>query len=279
MKKAQYQARLIHRDFFSCPDLTDLPWWGQLLFGGMIVFADDAGVIRADPEYLRSLVLVCREPRGRPRLAALRYVLSTLEVRGMLSACILEGISHYRITNFAKFQPDQKASRARGIELNRIELKRIEENRREDPLAPMGGNGVSQGEIIPNLPPSAKSPDPTQLDQEIMARWNLLAEKHRLGKIQGMSVIRRKKLEARLLEHPDLWEILERELPLLGSFASGGAWLTFDWLLSPSNFQKLLEGNYRARESEAPPDKIGAAVRRAMGRLAEKEAKKNGMDN
>lgn len=109
-------ARLIHRDFFSSADLTDLPWWGQLLFAGMIVHADDAGVIRADTGYLRNLILPCSRLRKRPGLTSIRLVLDQLRTRRCLEDVQLEGVSCFRITSFARFQ----------------RLKRREGKRRDD---------------------------------------------------------------------------------------------------------------------------------------------------
>ena len=122
-------GRMINRDFFTSADLTDLPWWGHLLFAGMIVFADDAGVIRADPGYLRNLALVWRGdgsaradrgPRRVPSLAAVRLVLGQLVARGCLELGNFENVSCYKITNFTRFQ-----------RLKRREGKRREEKGRE----------------------------------------------------------------------------------------------------------------------------------------------------
>ena len=118
---AMANARMIHRDFFSSADLHDQPYWAEVLFAGMIVFADNSGVIRADPLFLRNTILAPTPHRRCPSVAAMSHVLCTFVARSMLVVCKLENVSCYRVTNFAKFQ-----------HLNRREGKRREENTRED---------------------------------------------------------------------------------------------------------------------------------------------------
>lgn len=80
----------------------------------------------------------------------------------------------------------------------------------------------------------------------VMNLWNHLAEQEGRPKITLMSDTRKDQYRTRLRKHPDFWDILEKELPLLGDFARNGGWLTWDWLIkSPNNIVKLSEGQYR----------------------------------
>lgn len=97
-------ARMISRDFFSSADLIDQPYWAQVLFAGMIVLADDAGIVRADPLYLRNACLSPNKHRRCPDLCSISAVLDAFTARRMLDPCKLEGVSCYKITNFTRFQ-------------------------------------------------------------------------------------------------------------------------------------------------------------------------------
>lgn len=106
------RARLISRDFFTSADLTDLPAPARLLFAGLIVYADDAGIIRHHPRFFQRTIL-----QGlRISLTAIEQWLDMLRTRNVLAPRKLEGVSCWKITNFAAFQ----------------RLKRREGKRRDD---------------------------------------------------------------------------------------------------------------------------------------------------
>ena len=121
-------ARLIHRDFFTSADLTDRPYWSQILWAGLIVFSDDSGVIRDDPVFMANTILSRNAARKCPSTSRIRAELELYQSRSMLQPELyksrtgaqsepLQAIKCWRITNFTSFQP-----------LNRIEGKRIELN-------------------------------------------------------------------------------------------------------------------------------------------------------
>ena len=105
-------ARMISRDFFTSADLTDLPPAARLLFAGLIVYADDAGVVRHHPRFFQRTLL----QGSRISLTLIEQWLDTLRTRNVLRSDILEGVKCWHITNFARFQ----------------RLKRREGKRRED---------------------------------------------------------------------------------------------------------------------------------------------------
>ncbi|MFQ5443008.1 MAG: hypothetical protein ACE5EK_00175 [Nitrospinales bacterium] len=86
----------------------------------------------------------------------------------------------------------------------------------------------------------------TNLDKEFhIKRWNNdIAPRLQSAPIRGLKDDRSKALAARLKENPNLWDLVEAEIPLLREFAFSG-WVTFDWLMRPKNLRKFLEGNYR----------------------------------
>lgn len=87
----------------------------------------------------------------------------------------------------------------------------------------------------------------TLRSQEVVTRWNRIAQEHGLPKIQTLTGERRRKLKARLAEWTDFWIRLEAELLLRSRWCRSQTFLTFDWLMSPTNLAKFFEGNYRER--------------------------------
>ena len=123
------------------------------------------------------------------------------------------------------------------------------------------------------------SPSPSNLilspskEEEILKLWNDFAEVHGLAKIQGIipGSKREAHLKARIeggMDFIGLLDEIARAPFLLGQKTDFKA--TFDWILCPSNYQKIIEGNYRgavpAPEIGTTPIDKDAAVRRAVER-------------
>jgi hypothetical protein len=100
------------------------------------------------------------------------------------------------------------------------------------------------------------------LNLEAVTRWNAIATKYGRPKIQALTETRRKALQARLAERPGLGDLLDAEAVLMGAWARSQAFLTFDWIVSPSNLQKFLDGNYRDR-GDGVPDAAAKLGRRS----------------
>ncbi len=92
--------RMIDADIFQCADLITLPPAARLLFIGLIVNADDEGLGRAEPAYLRNRIL----PGTRTSATVLQQWLDALVARDMLTLDVQGGASVYQITNFHRYQ-------------------------------------------------------------------------------------------------------------------------------------------------------------------------------
>ncbi len=91
---------MIDADIFLCADLLTLPPAARLLFIGLIVIADDEGVGRAEPTFLRNKIL----PQTRSSSTAVQQWLNTLEAREMITLERQDSVSVYRVTNFHRYQ-------------------------------------------------------------------------------------------------------------------------------------------------------------------------------
>lgn len=79
-----------------------------------------------------------------------------------------------------------------------------------------------------------------------MDLWNIFAEKTGMPKLLNFKAERQRKLKTRLKEKEfDLIKILAKAAK--SDFCKTGKWFTFDWIISGSKYQKVLEGNYDNR--------------------------------
>lgn len=148
--------------------------------------------------------------------------------------------------------------------------KRVRNLKRGDRLPDVGS------QIVPDVGPRCretktqkKSPDPTctctntNTDTstsgrggegepdwpELLRVWNsVLAPGLRAPQIRAWTKPRKTAFLARLRDFPNFWAEVQEEAPRVGEWARGSSWLSLDWLLSPKNLPKFLEGNYREKE-------------------------------
>ncbi|MES2295227.1 MAG: YdaU family protein [Pseudomonadota bacterium] len=141
--------------------------------------------------------------------------------------------------------------------LDQAELKREEKRREEEKEVEAS---ASTARAKPRLLPAS------------MILWNEVAKVKRWPLATAYSDARRKSLTQRLAEHgDDGWRAaLNRAAssPYLGG-SPPPTFFTFDWLLSPTNFLKVIEGNYdRQRNNgmgrDQPDDGIGPTARSAV---------------
>jgi len=104
--------------------------------------------------------------------------------------------------------------------------------------------------------------------------WNGLADKHGLVRVQQLTPARKAKLSARLRDcgGPDPWQaVLDRIGGIPGMLGNNDRkWrVNFDWLLSASNFTKLMEGNYDgwtgANRKTATSDEVKRGILKGVG--------------
>ena len=128
-------------------------------------------------------------------------------------------------------------------------------NAEENPLgvSPSLPDDAKKPNLPPPDPPSKKGPVVPY--GKIMALWNEILTPAGRPAIRGMTDLRKDKLRRLWIDRGevgdfrdiDVWrkffEYIVKQCP----FVMQGGWFGFDWILSPSNFQKLIEGNYEER--------------------------------
>lgn len=116
----------------------------------------------------------------------------------------------------------------------------------------------------PYSPPKGDAPEPVPREtvqyKKIADYWNSVCTE--LPKVQALSDNRKKAVRARVKEHGE--ETVLRVIALVKQSdflcgRTGNNWnASFDWVMKPANFVKVLEGNY-ANKSPAPPNPPGTA--------------------
>jgi len=88
---------------------------------------------------------------------------------------------------------------------------------------------------------------------QINIRWNEFANKYNLPAITGVKLgsIRERHLKVRLAEEEfnfDLLLDMVENSPFLLGKTKHTFFVFFDWIIKPSNYQKIMEGNYLDRQ-------------------------------
>ncbi|WP_417088494.1 hypothetical protein [Eubacterium maltosivorans] len=118
--------------------------------------------------------------------------------------------------------------------------------------------------LTPSRPPKGDAPEPVPREtvqyKKIADYWNSVCTE--LPKVQAMSDNRKKALRARVKEHGE--ETVLRVIALVKQSdflcgRTGNSWnASFDWVMKPTNFVKVLEGNY-TNKAPVPPTTPGTA--------------------
>jgi len=126
----------------------------------------------------------------------------------------------------------QKTDAKRRVEKNRIEKRRIDRDKKKE---------------IKDTHMSAS------FKNNVIFKWNELAQKYNLPAIKEIKAksLRERNLKARNAEKEFDFELLidmiENSPFLLGK-TKNAFFVFFDWIIKPSNYQKIMEGNYLDRQ-------------------------------
>lgn len=121
---------------------------------------------------------------------------------------------------------------------------------------------LKQKSIPPIVPREGDAPEPVPREnvqyKKIADYWNSVCTE--LPKVQAMSENRKKAVRARVKEYGEETVLQVIALVKQSDFLcgrTGNSWnASFDWVMKPANFVKVLEGNY-ANKTPAPPGPPG----------------------
>jgi hypothetical protein len=236
----------------------------RLLFIGIGVEADDKGVFQWKPITLKMRLF----PADNVDIAAL---LEELIEAGVITSYEVEGSKYGAIRNFRRHQrpktpndihpiPDDLRQYV-GFSSPISEMEPAQPN----PFPQKGENGAQmEGR---GKERKKRSPDGERVDAAAVAAYSTLARKIGLPEIKLVSKTRKRKLQAILAQHGfDAWNEALRKVEA-SDFCRGGSargWIAnFDFLVQPSSFVKLLEGQFDNRPMKpngpAPPSWHDAA--------------------
>lgn len=155
----------------------------------------------------------------------------------------------------------QRISDEHATHMQREEKSRVEQNRdgstglvdSTEPENKQGRQTYDSGESVESPPLNLEiAPEPHREPQLAVQAWNALASEIDRPKVQVLSDTRRRNLAARLRECGGLggWELAlgkARDSPFLSGRTEHNFPLSFDWIIKPANFTKIMEGNYDDR--------------------------------
>jgi len=146
-----------------------------------------------------------------------------------------------------------------------------------------GDDIEGEGDIDRDIEEEIEKPKNTYMSSSfknnIISKWNELAQKHNLAAIEGIKPgsTREKYLRARSAEKGFdfnlLIDMIENSPFLLGK-TKNCFFVFFDWIIKPTNYQKIIEGNYLDRQSYQKFSGIVAGIKNLEKKYAEE--KKNG---
>jgi len=119
---------------------------------------------------------------------------------------------------------------------------------------PIINNSTLNNNKINNNKKHKNTPMSSTFKNNIIFKWNELAQKHNLAAIEGIKPgsVREKYLRARSSEKNFDFTLLIDMIgnsPFLLGKSKNPFFVFFDWVIKPTNYQKIIEGNYLDRQS------------------------------
>ncbi len=276
------RKRMIDPEFWNDEEVGSWSVEARLFYIGLWNFADDEGRLRAHPKLLKSQIFPYDEKINIEKLKAeISKKVLWYQVDGQEYGYIKNFLKHQIINRPGKSQipPPDKQS------LNAFLNKKQEPS--EDSVKIQGRLSEDsmkiQGALTPNLkevnlkeekdiyvddswtPAHQKGTDDfKKWCQNIISKWNEFAQKTGLPAVRAIAPgsKRERFLRARFKEKEfDFQKILEKVGQSEFLLGIKTDWkVTFDWLICPSNYVKVLEGNYdtnRASRQSVKASRIG----------------------
>lgn len=269
------RKRMIDPNIWQSEDYSKLNTLSKLVFIGLFSNADDYGFGRAKATYVKSMLFPYEEGI---RTADIEKSLSEIAANMSVVFYKCNGNEYYCLKNWIKWQKVDKPTPSiippidKNTEIIRGTFDENSESIR-------GGFGEASESLRGTVPPnrieknikekeknnitlSDDNVRPTNVEQ-IIQKWNELENigVKAITKITSGSK-RRALLNARIKEYSfdDVLKAIDniRQSDFLCGKPNGDWIITFDWFIKPSNFVKVLEGNYDNKNVQA--DSVDNAV-------------------
>ena len=204
----------------------------------LILSADDYGRGNADPELVKNLAFPRRKGITEKQLFDALHVLANM---GMVSLYEVEGEPYYYFPKWSEHQRvRQKVSKFPAPE-DADKLPQVAADGGEVPQIAADGGEVRPEYRIQNTEYGIQN---TEYRSAVLEKWNSMA----VNPIRSLNGSRETHLKERIREN-GLETVLEAidhisKSDFLQGKNSRGWTITFDWFVNPTNFQKVLEGNY-----------------------------------
>ena len=252
----------IHPGIWTDVEFVGLSAFARLLYIGIWNECDDKGIFLWSPLHLKMRIL----PADNVDAAAL---LTEVEAAGRIIRFTVDGKDFGAVKNFAKFQRPKKPNdippatpeilafaghaSAETPDVPEEVPNQLPTGGEKSPQ--MEDGGCNKREPKGSRPSGDERPDAVTPEM-IVGAWNELAKRTGLPTIRSLTKQRKQQIAARLREYPNIddWAdalaAIERSPFLLGLEGRSGWRASFDFLLQPSSFAKLIEGTYDRKPPE-----------------------------
>lgn len=229
----------------------------RLLYIGLWNFSDDIGVVIGDSIWLKSKIF----PYDQIQIQQFEKWMNELVINGFICLLSYKGERFIYLPSFTRHQvinkPNYDDLNIPKSLIDNIKDKITEQSRNDtvsftEQSVLIIGRGKGEGDIPPIIPPGDDSPSDESKDEKInynalMETFNKMFE-GKLPKVSSMTDKRKKAVKARASENGKTAIMSVFNNVLQSTFLLGRNdqnWrCDFDWIFKPTNFIKILEGNY-----------------------------------
>ena len=256
------RIRTIKPKFFDDVKIGRLSRDARYLYIALWVFADDLGVANGDTIWLKSKIF----PYDQIQVQQFEKWMNELVTNGFICLLSYNGERFIYLPNFTRHQVVNRPN-YEDLNIPKELIDKWKERITEQSLNNHGtitdlslnNHGLykeeeKEGEYIPPVVPQGDDADPEKrIDYNaLMGTFNKMFE-GKLPKVTSMTDKRKKAVRARVAEHGKQAIMAAFDNVLQSPFLLGHNdrnWsCDFDWIFRPTNFIKILEGNYNGKPS------------------------------
>lgn len=159
-----------------------------------------------------------------------------------------------QIVNWSKYQSEYQRQRPYRSPDGQKLLRKVTAKGDDTKLRKEGDRDRDKNKIRKEGEKPKKIHMSSSYKNNIISKWNELAQKHNLAAIMEIKSgsLREKNLRARSADENFNFELLVDMInnsPFLLGKTKNPFFVFFDWIIKPTNYQKIIEGNYLDRQS------------------------------